>query len=54
MARVHIPKDEIGGYKGIAFATFRNTEDAQKVIALGFIKYEFSELPCEHATMSTK
>ena len=28
VARVHIPKDENGGYKGIAFATFRNTEDA--------------------------
>jgi len=54
VSRVKIPFDDNGGYRGIAFATFKNPEDAQKVIAEGYIKYDFYELPVEQATMSLR
>jgi len=54
VTRVKIPFDDNGGYRGIAFATFKNPEDCQKVIAEGYIKYDFYELPVEQATMSLR
>ena len=52
ITRTKIPTDETGAYKGLAFVTFRRSEDCDKVIDQGYIQYEFTELPCERAMMS--
>ena len=52
ITRVKIPVDETGAYKGLGFVTFRKSEDCDKAIEQGYLQYEFTELPCERATMS--
>ena len=53
VTRVKIPRDEMTGRsKGIAFATFKTTEDCNKVVDEGFVRYDFYELQVERATMS--